>query len=94
MSNPIITTAPAQTLCIENFGTVHLSNMPGDENAITIQHGLGVRPTYINVMYSDPNNAALAAAEVSVDEHEITIFNATTGIAGTVTIWWTAKFKM
>lgn len=94
MGNPIITTAHAQTLCIENFGVVNLSNMIGDENAITIPHGLGMRPTYINVMYSDPNNTALAAAEVSVDDHEIMIFNGTTGFTGTVTIWWSAKFKM
>lgn len=93
MSNPIITTTQAQNVVFENFGTLNLVNMIGDENVISIPHGLTVIPQYINVLYSDPNNAALAAAEISVDANEIFITNLTTAFTGTVKIWWTAKFK-
>lgn len=65
---------------------------PSITNPIIIPHGLGVEPSYINVLLSDSTTIELREHEIAVDDTNITITFSNTPIAITsLRVWWEVK---
>lgn len=65
---------------------------PSVTNPIIIPHGLGVEPSYINVLLSDSTTIELREHEIAVDDTNITITFSNTPIAITsLRVWWEVK---